>query len=367
MGYMNQLLGRPGARHNTINRSLNRLRNNETSQQDPRSTTGTLSRGNTSYRQGSNSPTPASSSPVARPTGSRTASYGGPTYYGRPSPAPSPTPSPQQPTGQADPWGGGVQTELAIPSANAIVPEAQRTAQPGGASPEGQADPFGYTPVGSGIGPQTDIRDQVETEVPDPFDPEAFFDPVWIEIQNAIQRSIAGLHNERDISEAGLVNERDRIFRQLGRVLEDTLRSNKHRMANRGLLHSGINLERQGEIAEESNLQRSDISGQFADAIARMLAGYGRQETELQNQLGMGRVQHGINQSEAAREHADRVATAQAAREAEVASIMEALQPMPVGSLGQIANNERPPGATHYGRPGRAPTGPTHYRRPGRA
>ena len=123
------------------------------------------------------------------------------------------------------------------------------------------------------------------------------FDPQYNETINQIEEQRAGLRSEEEVARRRMAEDRQLAEREASRLRDDSLEANIESMADRGLVHSGINIEAQQHIGEDylrytDEIQRAAARGE--EDLARWLT---QQRNRLQTAQGTAETQRAENEA----------------------------------------------------------------------
>lgn len=132
------------------------------------------------------------------------------------------------------------------------------------------------------FGEQTPVTEQPEIPQSEAWG----FDPQYNETMNQIEEQRAGLRSEEELARRRMAEDRQTAEQEASRLRDDSLKANTESMADRGLVHSGINIEAQKDIGEDylrytDEIQRAAARGE--EDLARWL-------TQQRNQLQTAQV-----------------------------------------------------------------------------
>jgi hypothetical protein len=121
-------------------------------------------------------------------------------------------------------------------------------------------------------------------EMPE-FEPGFDFNPEYERAMNQIQAQEAQLRSEQELAQRRMNEDAQRNIRDINEWRDDSLEANTESMADRGLVHSGINIGQQAEIGEDYNKNLEQVN----QALARGEEDLARHLAQQFNQLNLAR------------------------------------------------------------------------------
>lgn len=131
---------------------------------------------------------------------------------------------------------------------------------------------------------QQNIEPPEMQEMPE-FEPGFDFQPEYERAMNNIRGQEAQLRSEQEINQRRMNEDAQRNIRDINEWRDDSLEANTESMADRGLVHSGINIGQQAEIGEEYTKNTEQVN----QALARGEEDLARHLSQQFNQLNQAR------------------------------------------------------------------------------
>lgn len=162
------------------------------------------------------------------------------------------------------------------------------------------------------------------------------FNPTFAAAERRLFGNEAAANSEREHIMRRLGVQKEQFTQQLGDFRQDALKGNWENMADRGLVHSGINVGQQGKIGEEYNKQLQGVNQSHAQALedterthAANLSGIQQQREQIE--LERARAEQTIQLENAWKQaQAESAANAQRAMDELIKTIST---PTPTGQL----------------------------------
>lgn len=197
------------------------------------------------------------------------------------------------------------------------------------------------SPVNSGGTPgfQENSGQQLGQPVDTPAPDRLRFDAQYAPLYRQLDEQQGRLASDYNLQSGRLQMDADAMLRRLGQVRDNDLRANEERMADNGILRSGINVAQQGRIGQDYVGGVNDLEGNrsrslsdLARILSDSLSGLNSQRESLMAQQGRDETMARLQEAEA---------RAQAEAQQRYLQNLLAQQPQPTPT-----GNYRPPGTS---------------------
>lgn len=195
-------------------------------------------------------------------------------------------------------------------------------------TPNAQTSAVGSTPLGYQQGsyqspvlhyndiPQTDYKNVND------FD----FDRAFTDQTDALSRQQADAQQQYDLANQQDVENYNRSLRGISDQSEQVFDANADKMANQGILRSGVSVRESGNIGQDLQNQIDALNRQRTEGNNQRETSFATVQRQIAEQLGRLQEEHTRRQQELEIQRAQQAAAAQAAQEAAAAS-QAAVQP----------------------------------------